>query len=507
MLLTASMLNKMSSGLVVGTLCALGFACVDLAQDGASDEVLGTTESPLLTPSFRSVASATSVATGVSGNGLVVFGSYWNATAGEHAFRWTGSGGFEDLGKLDGGTQIKANGASRTGSVIVGRGVPAGSSWGKAFTWTAATGAVNMNAPGYDSEATATSNDGSVIVGNQYPRGFRWTAASGFVTLPDWTFARDVSGNGNVITGTTSQSGAANTQRAYRWTSAGGVVALGAKGTCSTNSNPPYDKVTESSGNAISSDGAVVVGKTTINGSSPSGTRSGCPERAFRWTAAGGMQDLGVIGGAQSSSATGVSSDGSVVAGMYWGPANPRAFVWTASGGMEDLRQVLLNLGVTSVTNWNLTEVTDVSQDGTVIVGKGLNKNTNRFEAFRAVIGAYAGSSTCTPTTCAAQGADCGTISDGCGGTLTCGTCTAPSTCGGDGVPNVCSAVSTCVPTTCAAEGATCGSIDDGCGGTLTCGGACSGPTCTPRGDACETSSECCDGRSCRERDGDMVCD
>ena len=31
----------------------------------------------------------------------------------------------------------------------------------------------------------------------------------------------------------------------------------------------------------------------------------------------------------------------------------------------------------------------------------------------------------------------------------------------------------TCVPTTCAAEGATCGTIPDGCGGTLECGAAC----------------------------------
>ncbi|HTN92679.1 MAG TPA: calcium-binding EGF-like domain-containing protein [Sorangium sp.] len=35
----------------------------------------------------------------------------------------------------------------------------------------------------------------------------------------------------------------------------------------------------------------------------------------------------------------------------------------------------------------------------------------------------------CVPTTCAAQGATCGTIPDGCGGTLTCGSCAAGSTC------------------------------------------------------------------------------
>src|SRR5207237_1865526 len=44
----------------------------------------------------------------------------------------------------------------------------------------------------------------------------------------------------------------------------------------------------------------------------------------------------------------------------------------------------------------------------------------------------------CTPTTCAAQAKNCGTIPDGCGGTLTCGVCTAPQTCGGGGVANVC---------------------------------------------------------------------
>ncbi|TMB57148.1 MAG: hypothetical protein E6J56_05250, partial [Deltaproteobacteria bacterium] len=44
----------------------------------------------------------------------------------------------------------------------------------------------------------------------------------------------------------------------------------------------------------------------------------------------------------------------------------------------------------------------------------------------------------CVPTTCAAQAKNCGTIPDGCGGTLTCGVCTAPQTCGGGGVANVC---------------------------------------------------------------------
>lgn len=52
--------------------------------------------------------------------------------------------------------------------------------------------------------------------------------------------------------------------------------------------------------------------------------------------------------------------------------------------------------------------------------------------------GADADSGPCTPTTCNALGANCGTPSDGCGKTLNCGTCAAPQTCGGGGITGIC---------------------------------------------------------------------
>src|SRR5947208_2239136 len=46
----------------------------------------------------------------------------------------------------------------------------------------------------------------------------------------------------------------------------------------------------------------------------------------------------------------------------------------------------------------------------------------------------------CVPTTCAAQAKNCGTIPNGCGGTLTCGVCTEPPTRGRGCLANVCGA-------------------------------------------------------------------
>lgn len=44
----------------------------------------------------------------------------------------------------------------------------------------------------------------------------------------------------------------------------------------------------------------------------------------------------------------------------------------------------------------------------------------------------------CVPSTCANLAKNCGSLSDGCGGTLSCGSCSAPQTCGGGGAANVC---------------------------------------------------------------------
>lgn len=124
----------------------------------------------------------------------------------------------------------------------------------------------------------------------------------------------------------------------------------------------------------------------------------------------------------------------------------------------------------------------------------------------------------CTPLTAAeACPGKCGAVSDGCSGTITCTgsnggvSCTALQVCGGysgnSAEANVCIDLPTCQPTTCAAQNVQCGTIGDGCEGTLDCtaitggctggqvcgtgaqSGQCVDPPCTP-----STAAQVCTG-------------
>jgi len=114
---------------------------------------------------------------------------------------------------------------------------------------------------------------------------------------------------------------------------------------------------------AISADGNAVVGLSSI---SPSGNV------AFLWTQADGMVSLGTLGGT-ASIARAVSADGSVVVGdSTITGGDDLAFLWTQAGGM-------VSLGTLGGSN---SSARGISADGSVVVGDAQNTGNSAYLAF-----------------------------------------------------------------------------------------------------------------------------
>lgn len=149
--------------------------------------------------------------------------------------------------------------------------------------------------------------------------------------------------------------------------------------------------------NGLSGDGSTVVGYTWINSTST---------RPFRWTAAGGYQDLGNLGlDTSNGQAYDASFDGSVVVGQSSTASGLSAFRWTAAGGMQALP--IYQAAATSAdgtvavgmnTRWtapdqvntfgflggnNVTEAYGVSGDGQTAVGYSETSPNRYAHAFR----------------------------------------------------------------------------------------------------------------------------
>jgi probable HAF family extracellular repeat protein len=306
-----------------------------------------------------------SAAVRVCGDGSVVVGS----SGANRAFLWTRAGGMVDLGTLGGGTTAYASDVSDDGSVVVGTSyAPEGP---RVFRWTVAGGMVNLGLPldgGGDQQALSTygiavSGDGAVVAGFSDPvnDAFRWTDAGGMLSLGTLTgggysIARDCNSDGTVLVGestgipddhafrwtlqtglqdlgtipggTTSHATGVSADgstvvgfggtsgftaiRAFRWTSAGGMVSL----------SPPPGVVSRAYG--VSGNGTVVVGVI------------GTPDHAMLWTPSLGMVDLNSYLSSLHldltdwtlTSANGVSLDGWTIVGT--GTHNGQTEAWVA---------------------------------------------------------------------------------------------------------------------------------------------------------------------------------
>jgi probable HAF family extracellular repeat protein len=165
-----------------------------------------------------------------------------------------------------------------------------------------------------------------------------------------------VSGDGSTAVGTGHSTTSSPQSEAVRWTLATGLVSLG---------DLPGG-VYGGRADGVNEDGSVIVGRSE----SPSG-----PE-AFRWEDDGlcdldasdpmivdcmvGLGDL--PGGIFASRATDVTPDGSIVVGKGESELGSEAFIWTAETGMSGLDE--LPGGVFQ------SEALAVSADGSVVVGR-----------------------------------------------------------------------------------------------------------------------------------------
>jgi len=102
----------------------------------------------------------------------------------------------------------------------------------------------------------------------------------------------------------------------------------------------------------------------------------------------------------------------------------------------DSVQQQWVIVGQVSIPQYSFGFSVDTLADGSALIAGGQNSNNN---VTYATMDLFTLDSTCTPRTCASQGAQCGTIPDGCGGTLSCGTC---------GSGYTCSSSNACVPST-----------------------------------------------------------
>jgi uncharacterized membrane protein len=183
--------------------------------------------------------------------------------------------------------------------------------------------------------------DGEIVVGTAFTGGFvwRWRVDPGPTYMTGITDIVAVSDDGSVLAGNMIDPLGSGATVAARWTESTGWVSLGGLPgglACPSISNA-YD---------MSGDGSTIVGLSW----------QGCNGRGFLWTEATGMQELMNLGNGNCR-ASAISGDGSAIGGFAQGSFSRTPALWNAdtTGSMIDFN--------------DLGEVFGFNDDGSTAVG------------------------------------------------------------------------------------------------------------------------------------------
>jgi probable HAF family extracellular repeat protein len=252
------------------------------------------------------------------------------------AFAWTEATGMIDLGTLGGTTALAFGTRNRR---AVGSSTISGDLTENAMGWSLSRGMIDLGSLNGGSWMLAYATSGNVVVGagavDGWPQAFRWTPSTGLVALPalpgsTQSVASDV--DGNLIAGY-SDSSVPGT-RPVVWRTDGTLI-------------DPLGTPIESCGIFVCGDGQ----STAVRDGLVVGYARDAAElsRAFAWSEAGGLVDLGVVAGATESFA--FDTDDGLVVGQLSGFLSTRAFVWTAATGMRPITPDTVNAVATSTNN------------------------------------------------------------------------------------------------------------------------------------------------------------
>jgi uncharacterized membrane protein len=350
---------------MAGTNLKLDLKSVVCAAAGALAIATGAQAQPAFHQiGFLAPGFGPSLAFGVSPDGSTVVGLS-NSMDGFQAFDWNELSGIIGIGSFpnDGFRSSQAKAVSNNG-VIVGASVRPDSldEDGSPFVWTQEGGMIfpgNLGGPHTGGEAFGVTADGSIVVGFVFNasgnlQAFRWTSQTGPEGLPmlqgqQLSRALGVSADGSVIVGNAS-IGSTTFPRPVKWEGRQAMFL------------PDLTHGTIGSANGVTPDGSLIVG-----------TSGG---HAVMWTASG-VQDLGTLPNSfPNSSGAAVSADGAVVVGSNVLDISDNSFVaviWDAQHGMRDLNDVLREDFQLDLGGFFLSFATGVSADGRVICGTGIN--------------------------------------------------------------------------------------------------------------------------------------